>query len=604
MLASVFLIRTFVNNSQADLRLFKRTILPNISKAITKLQESLPKVGREKMEEFSEEYKVLKEMIDFEPKSTEDYVGNMDIVERMNEKFDILESKLMSIDNVYAIMREIPIPISSDDKNSLKGLKASMNTLAQKIQERIKLQADVLPLFRKQLEGEEKVLKETIHEAFKDVKSSNLLEAEASIEEIKPVLNKIEILLVQSRERVLRYNDYEKRYGFSFSEYFELVAAEKTLTALKTLWRCIESWEKMYEEWSTIIFDTLDVNKCEEKTSKIKQEIVLSQEILGESPVSQDLNEKVTTMLDNLPCLKDLKAKSLKERHWKMISEIIGSEIKSHKITLGFLEQNNVFSYAQQVVSIVRTAEMEEQLDELVDNLKKSWTEKRLEMTPKHGVPCVKDFVPLYETVSQSILTLQQLGSSQYSTEMREQLIDWYKTVENARESLNVIKMTQEKFLLLDLPLNSLVVEEELPIVFQQFSSNRRKLLETFVTMSEKPSLISAFGDNDLINGLKDINKSLEESEDSLPNVLWAIRISSPWLFFLSDSELLRMMSKSYQDIKTTEVYLSKIFPWFNSMLTVPGTDTEVTRRVSHLSSTGDVSRFYKICFLISGLQS
>ena len=563
------------------MRLFKRTILPNISKAITKLQESLPKVGREKMEEFSDEYKVLKEMIDFEPKSTEDYVENMDIVERMNEKFDVLESKLMSIDNVYAIMREIPIPISSDDKNSLKGLKNSMHSLSQKIQERIKVQADVLPQFQKQLESEEKVLKETIHEAFQDVKSSSLLEAEVSIEEIKPVLNKIEILLIQSRERVQRYNDYEKTYGFTFSEYFELVAAEKTLGALKTLWKCIEDWEMMYEEWSSVIFDTLDVNECEAKTSRIKEEIIHSQEVLGESPVSQDLNEKVTTMLENLPCLKNLKVKSLKERHWKMISEIIGSEIKSHKITLGFLEQNSVFNYAQQVVGIVRTAEMEEQLDELVDNLKKSWTEQKLEMTERHGgVPCVKNFAPLFETVTQSILTLQQLGSSQYSTEMREQLIDWYKTVENARESLNIIKEVQEKFLLLDLPLNSLVVEEEIPFVFEQFSSTRRKLIRALVAISEKPSLISALGEEDLINCLVDIRTSLEESEENLPTVLWAIRISSPWLFFLDDSQVLDMMSNSFNNIHATEAYLAKIFPWFHSMVAVPGTASQVTRRV------------------------
>ena len=47
--------------------------------------------------------------------------------------------------------------------------------------------------------------------------------------------------------------------------------------------------------------------------------------------------------------LQDLKAKSLKERHWKQISDLIGTEIRAHKITLGFLEQNNVFSYASQV---------------------------------------------------------------------------------------------------------------------------------------------------------------------------------------------------------------------------------------------------------------
>jgi hypothetical protein len=93
----------------------------------------LPKVGREKMDDFSEDAKTLKDLIEYEPKSTEDYVANMDVVERLNERFDLLESKLLAIENVYAIMREIPLPISGDDSSALKNLRTLINSLGQKV---------------------------------------------------------------------------------------------------------------------------------------------------------------------------------------------------------------------------------------------------------------------------------------------------------------------------------------------------------------------------------------------------------------------------------------------------------------------------------------
>ena len=62
---------------KADLRLFKRTVLPNITKAINKLQESLPKVGREKMDDFGEDAKALKELIEFEPKVVTFFFSNL-----------------------------------------------------------------------------------------------------------------------------------------------------------------------------------------------------------------------------------------------------------------------------------------------------------------------------------------------------------------------------------------------------------------------------------------------------------------------------------------------------------------------------------------------
>ena len=156
---------------KVDLRLFKRTVLPNISRAIVRLQESLPKVGREKMERFAEDAREL----------------------------------LEAIENVYGIMAEIPIPVSADDRASLKALKANMNALGQKIAERLRAQAGVRPLFKEQLEHEIRQLKEVIREALKDIRQPGLLEAEASIEEIKPVLKKMEVVLGEAREKAKRY---------------------------------------------------------------------------------------------------------------------------------------------------------------------------------------------------------------------------------------------------------------------------------------------------------------------------------------------------------------------------------------------------------------
>ncbi len=55
-------------------------------------------------------------------------------------------------------------------------------------------------------------------------------------------------------------------------------------------------------------------------------------------------------MLDNIPCLLDLKATCLRERHWRAISEAVGADVRPHKITMGFLEQNGAFAYASQVL--------------------------------------------------------------------------------------------------------------------------------------------------------------------------------------------------------------------------------------------------------------
>ena len=531
----------------------------------------------------------------------------MDIVDRMNDKYDELENKLLAIENVYSIMNEIPIPISADDKSSLKSLKAQMNSLAQKIQERIKVQEDVLPHFRKQLELEERQLRETIQDALKEVKNPTLLEAEASIEEIKPTLNKIESVLVQSREKVLRYNGYEKEYaeyGFTLSEYFELVSAEQMLKALKCIWKCVESWDRMYDEWSAMSFEFLDVVDCQRKTNDIKDQVVRAQEIVGENPVSGGLTERVSNLEANLPCLMDLKAKSLKERHWKMISDVVGSDIKVHKVTLGLLDQNNVFNFSHSVVRIVRTAEMEEQLDGLVDNLRRSWTESHLAMTPRHGIPTVEDFQGLYATVAKSLRTLKQLGSSQYSADMRDQLVGWYRTVREAKKAIDVIKTTQNLWLTQDALFTSMPFEEENPSAFAYFHEIRLRLKRDFFQLSQAPSVMVALSNKDLVSSIDDSRLALEDTASEIPNALMAVRVSSPRLFFLADEELLDMLNLSYQNISKMERYLARLFPWFHRLLLVKGTELRVTRRGYNPEVLGIESRDGEIVRFVDTMKA
>ena len=73
------------------------------------MQDALPKLGREKMEQFNEDCKSLKDMIDFELKTSEDYVDNMNIKEKLQARFAQLQSKLEAIGKPIFYFKISPI---------------------------------------------------------------------------------------------------------------------------------------------------------------------------------------------------------------------------------------------------------------------------------------------------------------------------------------------------------------------------------------------------------------------------------------------------------------------------------------------------------------
>lgn len=107
------------------------------------------------------------------------------------------------------------------------------------------------------------------------------------------------------------------------------------------------------------------------------------------------------------------------------------------------LDKYNVFNYGTEIARIVKAAAQEEQLDKMVNDLKDTWTERRLSIKVCHGVPTVCDFNSLHSTISSSVATLKELGQSRYSSEMKDSLLYWCNVVEKADFFVQLLAKTQ-----------------------------------------------------------------------------------------------------------------------------------------------------------------
>ena len=68
----------------------------------------------------------------------------------------------------------------------------------------------------------------------------------------------------------------------------------------------------------------------------------------------------------------------------------------------------------------------------MINDLKNTWTGRKLAIKICHGIPTVSDFHSLYSTIQSSIVTLKELGQSRYSKEMKDSLLYWCNVVDKA----------------------------------------------------------------------------------------------------------------------------------------------------------------------------
>ena len=72
-------------------------------------------------------------------------------------------------------MKNIPIQVSTEDKNALKSLNSQLKNIGGKVQQKINSQADILDRFERTLEKEQSSLRETIIALLAEVKNPTLL---------------------------------------------------------------------------------------------------------------------------------------------------------------------------------------------------------------------------------------------------------------------------------------------------------------------------------------------------------------------------------------------------------------------------------------------
>ena len=266
--------------------------------------------------------------------------------------------------------------------------------------------------------------------------------------------------------------------------------------------------------------------------------------------------------------------------HWKAISEIVGADLSASsgkKITIEVLEKYSVFDYGPDISRIVKTATLEEELDSLVSQLTRTWTEKKPETKQVHGMPTIQDFNALHDIIDSSTSTLKELGMSRYSAEMKDDLLKWCGVVEKAERFVQVLKATQELWLYQEVPLTSMAVQDNHPWSYDHFSIVRSKLLARMTKIRDFNSILEAFTDDKDYEIMKDILLSLKETYQSLTAALWSLRSDSPQLFFLSDTDLLQMLCQCHNNLPALHQFLHKMFPWFSSLVLMENTDLTVS---------------------------
>ncbi|XP_037810078.1 dynein heavy chain 12, axonemal [Lucilia sericata] len=259
---------------------------------------------------------------------------------------------------------------------------------------------------------------------------------------------------------------------------------------------------------------------------------------------------------------------ALRKRHWKEMSEIAGFDITPDAgTTLRKILNYKLDSKLDQFEIISVGANKELQLWNALQSMIHEWDNKIFPTGPykETGVQILSNLDDIQALLDDHILKTLSMRGSAFMKPCETEVLAWYDKIKRVNETLDQWGKVQANFLYLLPIFSSKDIVAQMPeegrlflIVEQTFTRNMGMILRQPLVMETAPA-------SGLLESLIKAVELLDDITNGVNNYLEKKRLYFPRFFFLSNDEMLEILSETKDPLRVLP-HLSKCFEGINSL--------------------------------------
>ncbi|KAH9277041.1 hypothetical protein BASA83_000559 [Batrachochytrium salamandrivorans] len=616
-------VRSTINNILIDTNQLKTMLVPSPERCFNEVAHILPGIARNKNELLLTEVQTWVRVLNTQPTHVEGFVEYLGWLEKVRENMPVVNQLEDEVAHLYALLDLYEIKIQPTDLAMFQTLGPSLRSLKDAVEVAIDTREESITRFTIDLE---KSMAELLNEV-SDIRNrtqdpmvlSSFTTSEVVIkflEDLRHQLEKVEVL----KKRYEQWSELFKRDGavadihsgglpkstvatensldtrVAAQKGSELDETKNEIDLKMTLWISLKEWSLLTESWKTQAFDLLVTEDINTKITGFVKIIYNLDKGLPPNEVVPRLKSLVEEYRAIYPTIVDLRNPSLKQRHWEKIQDAIGkSLVKDEGFTLAKLMDLRVFDFKEEISSISSQADSEAALEEMLARVFKNWSEAEFIVTPYRDnkdvfiLGSVEDIQTLLEDSQVIISTIKR---SRFIGPIRAEVERWDKQLILFSETLDSWLTCQRNWLYLESIFSSPDIQRQLPDEARMFSQVDRSWKDIMRRVSRNPNAMKSGTLPGLLETLQQNNVLLEQIQKCLEDYLESKRLLFPRFYFLSNDELLEILSQT-KNPQAVQPHLSKCFDSIKS-LEFSSNDPKSIDIVAMISPEGERVPFLK----------
>uniref|UniRef100_A0ABD2X5S3 Dynein heavy chain 7, axonemal n=1 Tax=Trichogramma kaykai TaxID=54128 RepID=A0ABD2X5S3_9HYME len=388
------------------------------------------------------------------------------------------------------------------------------------------------------------------------------------IEEVFRYQKKGQVLenkLMHAMEKIDKFNEEENAFGWEVTQYPLRKEVADRLAPYKKLYDVTCDYLTKYDKWMTAMVGTYHPEDIEMDVSSAFRTIFKLEKSFHEPEpkrLAEAARERIELLKERMSVVMTLGNPGLKERHWARISAIVERQIKlDENLTLKRILDMQLDGYIEQFETIAEAATKENNLEKTMQKMEKDWVDLNFVINPykDSGTYVVAAIDDIQLILDDHIMKTMTMKNSPYIQPFEEQILRWERKLHLLQNILDQWLSVQGTWMYLEPIFSSPDIQQQMPEEGKKFSVVDKTWRDIMRTVQIDPRVMRVIEIDKILDRLKKNVALLELIQKGLNDYLEKKRLIFPRFFFLSNDELLEILSET-RDPTRVQPHLKKCF--------------------------------------------
>ncbi|OXB58806.1 hypothetical protein ASZ78_016004 [Callipepla squamata] len=362
---------------------------------------------------------------------------------------------------------------------------------------------------------------------------------------------------------------------------------------IEQLWLTTYDFHSKAEQWMHGFVQKLNADEITEEIGSMCRTMYKLCKSFPDSArlrrVAESTKYKLEKFQQHLPVLSLACSRAMKDRHWQQISEIVGHEVRPNEsTTLVSVLELGLSEHIDQLEPIRVAASKEHSIEKSMEKMKSEWANVHFSLVKyrdtNNSILSAVDDIQLL--LDDHIIKTQTMCSSPYIKPMEAECRAWEAKLTLMQSIVDSWIKCQATWMYLEPIFSSEDITAQMPEEGRKFSTVDAYWKDIVAHVVKDTRVLVATERPMMLDRLHEANALLEEIQKGLNVYLEKKRLFFPRFFFLSNDELLEILSETKDPLRV-QPHLKKCFEGIAQL-----EFTEDLEVLSMISSEGEIVPF------------